>query len=97
MVIIRDKDMKVVSRSNNLRGILDYSRRNTVERVDIWPNPNGAQFGIAWTDGSSCIDDFADAKVCAQFFRHRLETFRWVKIHGVIEGITMEGAEDARL
>lgn len=93
MIIIRDKDMNVVSRSNNLRGILDYSRKNEVERVDIWPNDNGAQFGISWVNGSSCIDDFASAKLCAQFFRHRLDRFKHVKIHGVIDGITMEEIE----
>lgn len=88
MVKIYDKDLRTVSTSRNLRGILEYTRKNTVERVDIWPNKSGAQFGITWSNGSSCISEFADATVCAQFFRHRIARFPVIKIHSAIPGIT---------
>lgn len=83
MIKIHDINMRTVSTSRNLRGILEYTRKNTVERVDIWPNSNGAQVGIAWHNGSTCITDFADATVCAQFFRHRIARFPNVIIHEV--------------
>lgn len=60
MIIIRDKAGRAVSRSKNLRGILDYSRKNEVERVDLYPGP---QLGIAWKNGASMLADFADATV----------------------------------
>lgn len=64
-VVIRDADFKIVSRSRNLRGILDYSRKHLVERVDIWQGAaGGAQLGIVWLSGASVITDFACFEVC---------------------------------
>lgn len=37
-VLIKSWDDRVVSRSKNLRGILDYSRKYRVAKVRIWPN-----------------------------------------------------------
>ena len=71
MVKIYDKDLRTISTSRNLRGILEYTRKNTIDRVDIWPTESGAQFGITWLNGSFCISDFADAMVCKAFFAKR--------------------------
>lgn len=80
-VIIRDADGHVVSRSRNLRGILEYSRRVPVERIDIWRNPDEtAQLGITWTNGSSTITDFASFNVCKQWCASR-RNFSGAPIH----------------
>lgn len=72
MVIIRDTDGCIVSRSKNLRGILDYSRRHIVERVDIWPHVSGtAQLGVTWINGASVITDFQSFTVCRQWCTSR--------------------------
>lgn len=65
MIVIYDRDLKPVSRSRNLRGILSYPSQ--VERVDIW----GAQLGVTWTDGASTITDFADPAVLREWVRAR--------------------------
>lgn len=64
MIIIRDQEGTVVSRSKNLRGIRDYSRHNEVERIDLYPGP---QMGVAWRNGSTSIMDWADPAVMQQW------------------------------
>ena len=72
MILIRNKDFEVVSRSRNLRGILSYSRHTAVERIDLYKAPDGCgQFGITWCDGASCITDFASYNVMADFAKKR--------------------------
>ena len=72
MITIRDRDFRIVSSSRNLRGIIDYSRRHIVERVDIWPHASGtAQLGITWTNGASVITDFQSSTVCEQWCASR--------------------------
>jgi len=82
MITIYDANMRAVARSRNLRGILTYSRKCTVQRVDIWPAKNGAaQCGIEWVDGATTITDFASFDVCQQWFMSRPK-FSWaVRIH----------------
>lgn len=72
MVIIRDTDGYIVSRSKNLRGIREYLRRHAVERVDIWPHDSGtAQIGVTWANGASVITDFQSFAVCKQWCASR--------------------------
>jgi hypothetical protein len=73
MIIIYDHDLKAVSRSRNLRGILRYP--SPVERVDLW----GAQLGVTWTDGASVITTFADPAVLRDWVRAR-RIFRGVPV-----------------
>lgn len=80
-VVIRDIDFQVASRSRNLRGILEYSRRHPVERVDIWEARGGAaQLGIAWSNGSTCVTDFASFEVCKRWCAAR-RNFPPARIH----------------
>lgn len=82
MIRILDRDMRTVSYSQNLRGILAYSGKNTVERVDIWPRANGnSTVGIAWENGSTAIFDFASFTVCKSFFEKRARFNSNIKIH----------------
>lgn len=67
-IIIRDASFRIVSRSRNLRGILSRNRQHAVDRVDVWEGKTGgAQLGVTWADGSSCITDFASFTVCVQW------------------------------
>ena len=71
-VVIRDAEFYVVSTTKNLRGIIEYSRRHRVERVDIWPGKDGgAQLGITWSDDASTITDFVDSTVCREWCAKR--------------------------
>lgn len=83
MIKIYDADMRTASTSRNLRGLLEYTRKNEVERVDIWPNKNGAQFGVTWRNGASCMSDFADSTVCKAFFAKRKAFNHNIIIHEV--------------
>lgn len=75
MITIYDRDLRVVSRSKNLRGIMRYPA--TVERVDVWwPG----QLGVTWTDGASTITTFADHSVLLAWIKAR-RIFRGVPIN----------------
>jgi hypothetical protein len=78
-VIIRDADFKPVRTSRNLRGILIHSNLHAVDRVDIWPKRDSAQLGVTWVDGSSCITDFADPRVCKDWVASR-RAFKGVRV-----------------
>lgn len=73
-IVIRDSSMRPVSTSKNLRGLLDYTRRNRVNRVDIWPDKvprTGALVGIEWTNGATTTFTFESLVVCQQWFAAR--------------------------
>ena len=71
-VLIVDIGLNAISRSRNLRGILDYSRRNPVERIDLYGQPLGAGLlGITWINGSSVITEFASFSVMREWTRDR--------------------------
>lgn len=72
-VVIRDAAFNVVSKTKNLRGILDYSRTHRVDRIDFWEEgvKGTGQLGITWVNGSSTITDFADAGVMRRWVRGR--------------------------
>lgn len=67
--VIYDADLRVVKKSKNLRGILDYSRTHTVERVDVYQSAR--LLGVTWTNGASTVVQFADAKVMRRWAEAR--------------------------
>lgn len=67
--VIRDADFRVVKKSQNLRGILDYSRDHAVERVDLYDSER--LLGVTWTNGASTVVRFADAKVLRRWAEAR--------------------------
>ena len=71
MITIYDASLRAVNRSQNLRGILDYTRTHTVDRLDLWPKNDKCQVGITWANGSSTCFDFASFTVCKRFFESR--------------------------
>jgi len=75
--VIRDAGLRVVKKSQNLRGILDYSRAHTVERVDLYGSSR--LLGVTWTNGASTVVRFADAKVMR----------RWVEARKCFKGATI--------
>lgn len=85
MIKIRDFYGSVVARSQNLRGILDYSRDNALERLDVFgPNKQGGgTLGVTWANGATCLADFADHGVLV----------RWVKARRVFRGVEVKQAE----
>ena len=84
-ITIRDKDFRVVARSHNLRGILDYSRDHPVERVDLFPATNGnpaGTLGVTWTNGATTVADFASYSVMKKWVKAR-RCFRGAQIKEV--------------
>jgi hypothetical protein len=69
MIIIRDKDLRIVQRSKNLRGVLMRSRKLGLERIDIYGpyEDKSAQFGVTWVDGSFTFTNFASYKVLSNW------------------------------
>lgn len=79
--IIRDRDMRVVRRTRNLRAILEHSRDHAVERLDVYPGPHGTgQLGVAWADGSTTIVDFASINVLREWIARR-RCFKHASVH----------------
>lgn len=87
MVVIRDSEMRVISRCRNLRAMRERSRQIKIDRIDVWLGPNGsAQVGMVWVDGSSTIHDWASAQVAQLFFAKRVKR-GWPKpfVHGLVD------------
>ncbi len=82
MINIRDRDMKLIRNSRNLRGVLEHSKRHEVVRIDLWRHrhdaPDGSvQIGMEWDDGSSTIFEFASYAVACKWFAVRRRTRGW--------------------
>lgn len=62
---------KVIHRSRNLRGLLDYARRNSVQAVSINRLPEGAMLIVRFFNGATCSTAFADCSVCIGWIKAR--------------------------
>jgi hypothetical protein len=66
------KQGKVVSRSRNLRGLLDYARKSFVRHVTAYKTQGGgAWLAVYFDDGSWCPAEFADYSVCCRWLMAR--------------------------
>ena len=74
-VVIRDSAGRPVKRSENLRGILDYTNQRGVwvERLDLFgPNKQGGgTLGVTWNTGATTLADFADFSVMEDWVKQR--------------------------
>ena len=71
MAIEIRKDGGVVSRSRNLRGILDYGRKHGVAKALVLNAPEGALVRLAFEDGAFCYTEFADYSVAVGWINAR--------------------------
>lgn len=72
MVIIYDSNMKPVSHSRNLRGILDYSRKHAVAKVRLTQYKIvGGMLHIEWMNGATVCTIFASWTVLKSWVRGR--------------------------
>jgi hypothetical protein len=74
--------MRVVSRSRNLRGILEYSRTHFVARIDLYKHDLEGQLGITWANGSTVITSFASFDVMQRWVKRPLFKGVNIRIHG---------------
>lgn len=67
------KDSRIVARSRNLRGLLDYARRKNiwVICVAIWKTDQGAMLDFTYSDKAMARVDFADFAVARDWIRAR--------------------------
>lgn len=81
------KDGKVIHRSRNLRGILEYARRILIDSVTIKPvfssdapfvhSKASAILFVRWIDGATCETDFASFTICVDWCKDRSKFSRW--------------------
>lgn len=64
---------KVEAYSRNLRGILDYARRNSVRRVKVeFGNiTRRAFYTVEFFNGATCKGEFAEYGICVDWFKSR--------------------------
>lgn len=67
--VIRDADFRIVKKSSNLRGIIEYSRRAPVKTVMLFHA--APALGVVWGDGAATLVRFADATVMRQWAEAR--------------------------
>lgn len=82
MIEIKDASGHVYSRSKNLRGILDYSRRPfiRVTRLTVMhAGDSGGRLRVDWSNGHHVIAIFASHAVMLQ----------WIKARRVFDGVPM--------
>jgi len=74
-IVIRDSAGRAIKRSENLRGILDYTRQRSVwvERIDLFgPNKQGGgTAGFTWNTGATALADFQDFSVMEDWVKAR--------------------------
>lgn len=70
MTTVRLND-EIVSLSRNLRGMLDYGRKQGVCRVQIAPIDTGGLLYVAYYNGATCLTTFADYSVLRGFVQDR--------------------------
>ena len=62
--------MHPVAKGPAQREITRRAETVAVDRVDVYPHPEGpALLGVAWTDGSTGVCDWADARACLDWVR----------------------------
>lgn len=73
MIEIVNKNGKVIRRSRNLRGVLEYPRHFSryVQRVSIEPHSNGGRLSVFYADGAFASADLADFAVLQDWLRSR--------------------------
>lgn len=74
MIEIRNKAGRVIRRSRNLRGVLDYARAvSGVQSVVVACDHRAGVYPLAFRffDGSTCEAPFADWRVAADFLLRR--------------------------
>lgn len=63
---------KVESDSRNLRGLMDYARRNTIQRVTLEMTEDyGALFHVRFVNGATLNTEFAGWDVAQRWVRAR--------------------------
>jgi len=72
MIEIVDASGKVIHRSRNLRGILDYARHTWIEEAVAQPAQEGKGIlSVTFGDGCTCMTEFADFTVLCWWLRCR--------------------------
>lgn len=70
MIKIYDSNLKLVNRSQNLRGVFDRASKITVSHVHIWRDAGkqSCQVGVTWADDSSAIFSAESYSVMLKMF-----------------------------
>ena len=84
-IIIRDRDMRIVSRGHSPATLAAWASGRLIERADVWPaRGGGCQLGLAWADGSTYIGDWPTLTDClAWCLQHRMPAY----VHGARAGL----------
>lgn len=70
MITINDTDGHPLAQDPGTRGITSRCETTQVDRVDVYPHPEGpALLAVKWTDGSKCVCDWSSARVCLDWLR----------------------------
>lgn len=64
---------KIVSKSKDLRGIMEYNRKFPLQKVDIFDMNPGASFRAYFSNGAVCEGIFASYNVCNSWFSRILK------------------------
>lgn len=62
---------KVVARSRNLRGLLDYARKEPPVSAAVNKTPTGGRLTVFFNDGALCHVEFADYSVACGWIAGR--------------------------
>lgn len=66
------KDGKTIRTSKNLRGLLEYWRHTSVDKVKIIRCGDGAIALVWFADSAFCCTDFASFRVASEWFDKRI-------------------------
>ncbi len=78
---------KIVSKSQDLRGLTRYAQHHKVSRVQLTRETDGGAYLVDFTNGAVCRGTFADFEVMVDWFGNRHRHGRsWVQPEIILHG-----------
>lgn len=83
MTLTIELNGKVVARSRNLRGLLDYARKHFIHRVAVYKQNGHGRLYVEFENGAQCRHMFEDYSVLVGWVLSRRS---WFRNHGLEQG-----------
>lgn len=81
MITIRTAEGRFAAKGEAQPTIILYTELVPVERVDVYAATDAAMLGVAWTDGSTGICDWPNARECIDWLRSQAWATGKIRVH----------------
>ena len=81
MITIRTAEGRFAAKGDARPTISERAARVPVERIDVYAATDAAMLGVAWTDGSTGICDWPNARDCVDWLRSQAWATGKIRVH----------------